>query len=487
VGLWLKPWAAGLTLAVILLASSSKLFAFSSFDFFGGAYHTTITQKALQGEGFSEASLHWICLGNVSVDKFYSEEFSDDRRHFTDMTFDESEDFLEDLQEEIVERADRVQHDYQAYREIMVDFGAYLHTVQDFYAHTNWIEKNLVEGDGAPVPLAPIDFDDFPVEIISPYTLNHFMPPGEAKNVEDYKRVFGHDFYGVEELATLPDQARIRLVASPEKALNHLTLAKDNPNYAAGALRWTPEATTLFEIAADLATRDSVRHWQLLEKELHDEWEERAPDIIKTLRGGWDSAFPIGQESAEITIEDGELRLSSDLVLSVRLTLKPSSWDRAGASQAMAVFARLSRPAEHSHRFNSEGLSDLQMTRDDSKKAFRLAFEANLFGSARTLVKLTPLGEDHKKGQWEAVISLPEEISGVERLLFHTKGQVRTESAGPLLTHGASIASLLREQSQLRLVVDAPRGGWSPPQWVREYLRDRDLSSTRKRSSGGNQ
>ena len=143
-----------------------------------------------------------------------------------------------------------------------------------------------------------------------------------------------------------------------------------------------------------------------------------------------------------------------------------------GFLSAMAVFALLSRPQEESPlRFSSEGLHGLKMTRDDTKKVFRMAFEANLFGSARTLVKLSPLEDDARGGEWLAVVSLPREISSVQSLVFHSKGEVRVEPAGSPLAHGGSIARQLNQQREMRLIMGAPRGGWEPPAWLREYLR----------------
>lgn len=470
----LQRAAASATLALTLAVSPSTM-AFSSLEFFGGAYHTRITEAGLKPQGFSKESLHWIALGNISMDKFYTDEFSDDRRHFTDMTFDESEDFLEDKFEEIVEGAGRAREDYQVYRQTLIDLGEFLHTVQDFYAHTNWIEKSLSMNPDSPVELAPDDFDDYPFSVISPYTLNNYLPPGEVTNPENYQRAFGHGFYSVEELAAMSPRERIEATANPSKGLSHLNLAKDNPEYAAGALRWVEGGPTLFDMAVSLATRDTARQWGLIEEELEDEFGARGKTIAKLLKEGWPSSFPADPKGAEpisIALEDGELRLSNDLELTVRLTLRPSRWSQKGARESMKLFTRLTRPDSQSHRFNSEGVSGLKMERDDEGKTFRVGFQANLYGSSRTLVKLSPLGDGSGRGQWEAVVTIPHELEQVRRLLFHSRGDVRlTEVSAIAVPNGTNLAPRLLAGGRLRLVLDPPKGGWHPPSWLREYLQ----------------
>lgn len=464
----------GATILGLAVLTSPQSGAFSSFEIFGGAYHVEITEKGLEAPGFSSESLHWVSLGNVSMDKFYSKDFSDDRRHFTDMTFDESEDFLEDQLEKIVEDAGRARDDYQAYRKTLMEFGAYLHTVQDFYAHTNWIEKSLSLSGGGIVELAPIDFDDFPFEIVSPYTLNHYLPPGEARDVVEYQREFGRSFYSVEELDILTDRERIELVASPKKALNHLTLAKDNPAYHAGRLRWSEGGPTLFEIASDLATRETLRQWNGVKEALLEEYDGHGPAIVRTLQQGWATDFPLSQGGMkpEVLLENGELRLSHNLTLTVNLILKPKRWDRSGARQAMKIFTRLSRPESEKNRFLNEGVRNLEMLRDDKNQNFHLRFESDLYGSSRTLLKLRPLGSNYEHGEWEALLTLPDELIDIGRLSFHSRGELRIKEGQNKLPHASDIAPWLKKQREVLFVIKAPRGGWDPPRWLEQYLQD---------------
>ena len=165
-----------LFLPFLLVCGLPSALAFSSLEFYGGAYHRQITEKALQPLGVSTDSLHWLYTGNLAADKVYGELFKLKYLHFTDMSFEKSEDYLEDQLEAVAEMAGDAPEDYQSYRRTLVEFGTYLHCVQDFYSHTNWVEAHLVAGV-TDIPLPPADFEDFGLELISPHTMSRMMPP----------------------------------------------------------------------------------------------------------------------------------------------------------------------------------------------------------------------------------------------------------------------------------------------------------------------
>jgi hypothetical protein len=37
------------------------------------------------------------------------------------------------------------------------------------------------------------------------------------------------------------------------------------------------------------------------------------------------------------------------------------------------------------------------------------------------------------------------------------------------------LARALKERKEIRIILGAPRRGWSPPPWLREHLRDTDI------------
>ena len=335
----------GLVLAAVLLCFRPGPRAFSSLEFYGGAYHQQVTHAALEPLGIREPTLHWLDLGNLEADKFYGPLFEVKHMHFTDMTFDESEDDLEDRLEKVVDLSEHAVDDYQIYRQSMVEFGIYLHSAQDFYSHTNWVEKHLLAG-ATEIPLAPKDFDDLPSGLVSPYSLLRRIPPGEVTEAETYEEAFKRPFYRSEELAGLEGRQRIRAAAEAQEAFTHYDLAKDNPTYLAGQARWNPQGRTVFEMALEAATRETVRQWKHLEREIEDEHEEEAPAILAVLREGWLSSFPDSSEKAELSIPRGELNLRRDLTIDVDLVLTTTVWNRDAAQKAIDIYTGLTRPED---------------------------------------------------------------------------------------------------------------------------------------------
>lgn len=466
----------GLALVATLLCFQSGPKAFSSLEFFGGAYHEQITHTALEPLGITEETLHWLDLGNLEADKFYSDLFNTKPVHFTDMTFGESEDELEDRLEDVVDLAGSAVVDYQLYRQSMVEYGTYLHAVQDFYSHTNWVEKHLVAG-ATTIPLAPADFDDYPFDLVSPYTLARKMPPGEVTEAEVYEKKFRRAFYHSEDLDRLDHRARIQTAANPNKAFTHHDLAKDNPSYAAGKARWEPEGRSVFELAMEAATRDTSRQWQLLESEVADEYEEDAPKILRVLRDGWLSSFPESEEVATLTLTWGQIDLRRDLTLGAELVLSPSVWNRSAAREAIKVYTDLTRPSDEEDRYKTEGVDELHLRRDDRKKEFRLSYRADLFGSARSGARLSPLGDDTVHGPWELRLSLPEELQSVDHLLFrpHTPATMDEGDGSQDIGPEIDLGRVFARKREVRIILAAPRSGWQPPSWLREYLRDTNL------------
>ncbi len=466
----------GLAVVAIVLCFQSAPQAFSSLEFFGGAYHERITHQALEPLKITDETLHWLDLGNLEADKFYGDLFGVKPLHFTDMTFEESEDVLEDRLEDVVELMGLAVVDYQMYRRAMVEYGTYLHAVQDFYSHTNWVEKHLVAGVTT-IPLAPSDFDDFPFPLVSPYTLARTLPPGEVKEVEPFEKKFRRPFYRSEELDSLDDRQRIRTAAEPKKAFIHYDLAKDNPAYTAGRARWNPDGPSVFEFAVEAATRETTRQWQMLESEIAAEHKRDAPRILRVLRDGWLSSFPDTQEPATLVLTQGHMDLRRDLTLRVDFVLTPTVWNRRAAQEAIKVYNGLTRPKDQKDRYKNEGVTELHLLRDDAKKEFRLSYRADLYGSARGGARLQPLEADAVNGPWELLLSLPEGLSSVDHFLFrpHTSAAMGEGAATQGIGPEIDLARAFSRKKELRIVLAAPRSGWKPPSWLREYLRDDDL------------
>jgi hypothetical protein len=112
--------------------------------FFKGTIHQEITEAAgnsllLSGK-ITKADLDLIVLGTLSQDNI-TNYFDEHRRHFDSSFFPEGIDYVNNEWNYIKNTTDRTG--------ALLIFGRILHTIEDFYAHSNWIELNLQQ---SPIP-----------------------------------------------------------------------------------------------------------------------------------------------------------------------------------------------------------------------------------------------------------------------------------------------------------------------------------------------
>lgn len=115
-------------------------------------YHAAITQQACPDDPTIQANLSTIVAGNVGTDL----DQSDSALHFDNCCFDLGVQHIQDLWNLIESGSVEVN------RYLM--FGTLIHTVQDFYAHSNWIELHT---DQSPVPVWDLVVGSLPPDIVS--------------------------------------------------------------------------------------------------------------------------------------------------------------------------------------------------------------------------------------------------------------------------------------------------------------------------------
>lgn len=113
--------------------------------------HVQITRAAVEGL-FSETALRAILEANVRVDAPWN-QLGHDELHFDNNAFDASYVFLE-RQRGMIEPALRTGEPKKAWRA----FGRLVHTAQDFYAHSNYVDLWLACQPNGMVP-APGEID----------------------------------------------------------------------------------------------------------------------------------------------------------------------------------------------------------------------------------------------------------------------------------------------------------------------------------------
>lgn len=115
-------------------------------------YHAALTEQACPDVARIKDELSVIVAANVATDL---DQF-DSALHFDNCAFGPGVQRIDDLWQLIAS------HEIEVNRFLL--FGTMIHTVQDFYAHSNWIELHV---DQRPVPVWDIQLSSLPSTIVS--------------------------------------------------------------------------------------------------------------------------------------------------------------------------------------------------------------------------------------------------------------------------------------------------------------------------------
>jgi len=109
-------------------------------------YHISITHKAL-GEQFSSQALDIILKANVKQDDLLTGQIGHDEYHYDNNAIAEADAYLEE-QRMLTLAALQENNMLTAW----AAFGRLIHTAQDFYAHSNYVDLWLSQFDGQTPP-----------------------------------------------------------------------------------------------------------------------------------------------------------------------------------------------------------------------------------------------------------------------------------------------------------------------------------------------
>ncbi len=123
-----------------------------------GRYHIAITRQAI-GEDFSPRALQVILRANLGQDHLHN-QFGRDHFHFDNNAFESSYTYIEEQRAKIFASLTRADT-----RSAWQAFGRMIHTLQDFYAHSDYIPRWLSRFDGGTLP-APGEVDPVSVDIL---------------------------------------------------------------------------------------------------------------------------------------------------------------------------------------------------------------------------------------------------------------------------------------------------------------------------------
>jgi len=145
-----------------------------AFSSFGGGVHRAITMEALR---FLRSHILDTIEHNNHVQDEGDEE-SDLKRHFDQCHLIEGVDFINWQYRAIL--------DSWRVEQAAADFGALLHTVQDFYAHANWVELGFPRATFEGLPFADVgDLIDFSTRLAGSSGLGNWGVPEPLDVVRD--------------------------------------------------------------------------------------------------------------------------------------------------------------------------------------------------------------------------------------------------------------------------------------------------------------
>jgi hypothetical protein len=104
-------------------------------------YHVSITRKAL-GERFSPRALKTIIAANLKQDNLLTGQIGHDEYHYDNNAIAASDRYIEEQRAQCLSSLDN--HDLLS---AWSAFGRLLHTAQDFYAHSNYVDLWLSRFD----------------------------------------------------------------------------------------------------------------------------------------------------------------------------------------------------------------------------------------------------------------------------------------------------------------------------------------------------
>lgn len=232
---------------LILLALptlQAPAFAFSSTESTGGQIHEQITSEALKSL-MSPANLKVIIDANSQQDQPGSEGLAELRRHFGDERFASSLGYIDREKKRALNYASESDTDPEQRGRSLRHFGEMLHCAQDFYSRTNYIElmlsNKLYQNDPYSIPL--VDWQKVPDSYPGLLSFNT-----KAGNVNDSA--------GIVKDSLSTEQGRKTISGK----------------------------ITYFQVAKDLAVRETQRQWNLFETMIRNRCGERAAAIIAALK-----------------------------------------------------------------------------------------------------------------------------------------------------------------------------------------------------------
>lgn len=248
--------------------------------------HKLITEDALIAEGLNEASRFGIEVGNLAQD-LDSQTRGTPTDHFDDNRLAGSLQGISQHDEKIATLLKKQELTADDETAILYEFGQKLHTIQDFYAHSNYVELHLKDNPkSGPSDVPLMDWEQIRKEQTDPVRTGFYYYQNSVQNegIEFWMSrdgVINH----LEELGEkvpntqyLPSsqyiklrsfQDRINYFADPKYSVLHQDINKDSDTSDEGKVVNPSTHDTLYQYARNLTLRETQKQWHDLESTVH--------------------------------------------------------------------------------------------------------------------------------------------------------------------------------------------------------------------------
>ena len=283
-------------LAVVLLAVLAafpyQALPFMTFSGFGGAIHGAILKDALAPLKVKKNNIAFIRKGTDSQDIPLTHKFAAcPQNHCDDNKIQEGHAYWSSKVAQAVAEAKDAHKSRAVACKVLFEFGEGMQTVQDYYAHSNYVEW-LIQNN---LPLDPVDWDNVPPAIRTGYYYygglidNDSFCKRERAILQLKKQTPALRFHSDTEFS------QRKKTNSYAEALNyvlfqgdllHRELNKDGSRTMQGRIVIPARGKTLHILARQLATADTARQWIELERQITSRYKDDAARIISALKGG---------------------------------------------------------------------------------------------------------------------------------------------------------------------------------------------------------
>jgi hypothetical protein len=204
-----------------------------------GPMHDEITHDALAAT-LNAANLNLVQRACESQCKPGSEAASETRRHFGDDNFSRALSYMDRQKRLIIDFAASADTNPMDRARALYHLGLLLHTAQDFYSHTNYIELTVER------------LKDSPIGLRDPYSMD------------------------------LVDWTRLAATKTNNPLKSSHEIYKDDPNSTEGKI--AIGNANYFKVAKELAVKESMRQWKSVEALIKLKHAARANAILTSIK-----------------------------------------------------------------------------------------------------------------------------------------------------------------------------------------------------------